>query len=170
MFASLLTNFADWNFLLTSPVWLAVTAFQVWMLVDAIRQREWIWALFILFGWGLSSILYYFFVYRAAPSATRGFELPGAHSRRRIKELQGQIYHLDKAHHHSQLGDIYFQQGKLDRAEACYRAAMERASPATLIPVPIWVIASCAKNAPLTPARCWKGSCARNPSTITGIP
>ncbi|MGZ4031933.1 MAG: spore germination protein, partial [Tumebacillaceae bacterium] len=46
--------------------------------------------------------------------------------RKRIKELQAQIYHLDKAHHHSQLGDIYFQQGKLEKAEACYRAAMER--------------------------------------------
>ena len=126
MFASLLTNFADGNFLLSSPVWLAVTVFQVWMLVDAIRQREWIWALFIVLGCGLSSILYYFCVYRAAPSATRGFELPGAHSRRRIKELQAQIYHLDKAHHHSQLGDIYFQRSKLDRAEACYRAALER--------------------------------------------
>ena len=126
MFASLLTGFADGNFLLASPVWLAVTVFQVWMLVDAIRQREWIWVLFIFFGWGLSSILYYFYVYRAAPSATRGFELPGAHSRRRIKELQAQIYHLDKAHHHSQLGDIYFQRGKLDQAEACYRAALER--------------------------------------------
>jgi tetratricopeptide (TPR) repeat protein len=71
-------------------------------------------------------VLYYFIVYRAAPSATRGFELPGAHSRRRIKELQARIYHLDKAHHHSQLGDIYFQQGKLEKAEACYRAALER--------------------------------------------
>jgi tetratricopeptide (TPR) repeat protein len=96
------------------------------MLIDAIRQREWIWALFIVLGWGLSSVLYYFFVYRAAPPATRGFELPGAHSRRRIKELQAQIYHLDKAHHHSQLGDVYFQQGKLAQAEACYRAALER--------------------------------------------
>ena len=126
MFASLLTSFADWNFLLTSPLWLAVFLFQIWMLIDAIRQREWIWVLFIALGWGLSSVLYYFFVYRAAPSATRGFELPGAHSRRRIKELQAQIYHLDKAHHHSQLGDIYFQQGKLEKAEACYRAALER--------------------------------------------
>ena len=126
MFASLLTNIESWNFLLTSPFWLAVSIFQIWMLVDAIRQREWIWALFIVLGWGLSSVLYYFFVYRAAPSATRGFELPGAHSRRRIKELQAQIYHLDKAHHHSQLGDIYFQQGKLEKAEACYRAALER--------------------------------------------
>jgi tetratricopeptide (TPR) repeat protein len=121
MFASLLTNFADGNFLFTSPFWLAVSLFQIWMLVDAIRQREWIWAVFIVLGWG-----YYFYVYRAAPSATRGFELPGAHSRRRIKELQAQIYHLDKAHHHSQLGDVYFQRGKLDRAEACYRAALER--------------------------------------------
>ena len=126
MFASLLTNIASWNFLLTSPFWLVVTIFQIWMFIDAIRQREWIWAVFIVLGWGLSSVLYYFFVYRAAPSATRGFELPGAHSRRRIKELQAQIYHLDKAHNHSQLGDIYFQQGKLEKAEASYRAAMER--------------------------------------------
>ena len=126
MFASLLTSFVDGNFLLTSPFWLAVTVFQIWMLIDALRQREWIWALFIVLGWGLSSVLYYLYVYRTAPSATSGFELPGAHSRRRIKELQAQIYHLDKAHHHSQLGDIYFQRGKLDKAEACYRAALER--------------------------------------------
>src|SRR6185295_13637440 len=65
-------------------------------------------------------------VYRGSPSATRGFELPGAHDRKRIKELQAQIHHLDKAHHYSQLGDIYFQQGKLDKAEACYRSALER--------------------------------------------
>jgi tetratricopeptide (TPR) repeat protein len=96
------------------------------MLIDAVRRREWIWALFIAIGMGLAALFYYFMVYRAAPSATRGFELPGAHDRRRIKELQAQIHHLDKPHHHSQLGDIYFQQGKLVKAEACYRAALER--------------------------------------------
>src|SRR5439155_774489 len=58
--------------------------------------------------------------------ATQGFELPGAHNRRRIKELQAQIHHLDKPHHYFQLGDIYFQQGKLDKAETCYRSALER--------------------------------------------
>jgi len=126
MFASLLTNLEDWRYLLTSPFWLLVTAFQIWMLVHAIRNREWIWALFIVIGWGLATILYYFYVYRASPSTMRGFELPGAHDRRRIKQLQAQIHHLDKAHHHSQLGDIYFQQGKLAKAEVCYRAAMER--------------------------------------------
>lgn len=114
------------QFLLSSPILLLMTAFQIWMLVDAIRQREWIWVLFIIIGSGLSALFYYLLVYRSAPTATRGFELPGAHDRRRIKELQAQIHHLDKAHHYSQLGDIYFQQGKLEEAEKCYRAAMER--------------------------------------------
>ena len=36
------------------------------------------------------------------------------------KELQDQIHHLDKAHHHSQLADIYFAQGKLKEAEKEY--------------------------------------------------
>src|SRR5206468_4079056 len=116
------------DYLLQYPWALLISAFQLWMLIHAIRQREWIWAAFILFGWGPASVLYFFWVYRAAPSATRGFELPGAHHRRRIKELQAQIHHLDKAHHYFQLGDIYFQQGKLDKAEACYRAALERDS------------------------------------------
>lgn len=108
---------------------LLVVGFQIWMLVDAIRREEWIWAVFIFIGSGLAALLYFFLVYRAAaPAATRGFELPGAFHRKRIKELQAQIHHLDKAHHYSQLGDIYFQQGKLDKAEECYRAAMERDS------------------------------------------
>src|SRR5882762_5752118 len=126
LFASLISDLANWQFVLTNPVFLLMTAFQLWMFIDAVRREEWIWAVFIFIGFGLSALLYFFLVYRAAPSATRGFELPGAHDRRRIKELQAQIHHLDKAHHHSQLGDIYFQQGKLEKAEACYRAALER--------------------------------------------
>jgi len=126
MLAFLLNNFISIKALLSSPIALLFFLFQMWMLAHAIRQREWVWALFILVGFGFAALWYYFAVYRATPSATRGFELPGAHHRRRIKELQAQIYHLDNAHHHSQLGDIYFQQGKLDKAEACYRAALER--------------------------------------------
>lgn len=126
MLASLLSNFLNVSYLLSSPLVLVISLFNLWMLVDAIRRREWIWALFIFIGWGLSALLYFFFVYRDAPTATRGFELPGAFDRRRIKELQAQIHHLDKAHHHFQLGDIYFQQGKLEKAESCYRASLER--------------------------------------------
>ena len=101
-------------------------AFQVWMFVDALRRGEYLWAVFIFVFSVLSAVLYYFLVYRGAPSATRGFELPGAQSRRRIKELEAQIHHLDKAHHHSQLGDLHFQHGRLEKAESCYRAALER--------------------------------------------
>ena len=128
MFASLILDALNLEYLIYNPWLLLVFAFQVWMFVDAVRRQEWFWAVFIFIGFGLSAVLYYFFVYRAVPSATSGFELPGAHSRRRIKELQAQIHHLDKAHHHSQLGDIYFQQGKLEKAEVCYRAALERDS------------------------------------------
>src|SRR5687767_2841422 len=126
MFASLLDDVLHFDYLIRNPWLLLVFAFSVWMFVDAIRREEWIWAVFIFIGFGISALFYYFMVYRAAAPATRGFELPGAHSRKRIKELQAQIHHLDKAHHHSQLGDIYFQQGKLAKAEASYRAAMER--------------------------------------------
>src|SRR5688572_9074767 len=105
------------EFLLTSPFTLAFVVFQVWMIVDAIRRQEWLWLFFILVFPGLGTFWYFFSVYRGAGSTTRGFELPGAHSRRRIKELKAQIHHLDKPHHHLQLGDIYFQQGKLDLAE-----------------------------------------------------
>src|SRR5277367_3225459 len=99
-------NLANWHAILTNPLTLAITVFQIWMLVHALRNREWIWAVFILIGWIITAALYFFMVYRMTPSSTRGFELPGAFDRKRIKELQSQIHHLDKAHHYSQLGDI----------------------------------------------------------------
>jgi len=125
MLASLMTNLMYWRYwLASSPLTLIISAFHIWMLIHALRNREWFWAVFILFFWGLGAIWYYLYVYRA--SATRGFELPGAQKRKRIRELQAQIHHLDKAHHYSQLGDVYFSQGKLEKAEAAYHAAMER--------------------------------------------
>src|SRR3954453_6039896 len=113
MLASLLTNMLLLRFILGSPLALIFFVFQIWMFIHAVRNRDWIWAVLIFCGLG---IWYFFYVYRDS-LATRGFELPGAHKRRRIKELQAQIYHLDKAHHHSELGDIYFQKGKLAEAE-----------------------------------------------------
>jgi hypothetical protein len=104
---------------------LLVGLFNLWMIIDAIRRKEWLWVVILLIFPGFGTLWYFFAVHRCA-LPTRGFELPGAHDRRRIKELQAQIHHLDKAHHYSQLGDIYFQRGKLVQAEACYRAALER--------------------------------------------
>ena len=131
MFALLSDGLTDLDYLkyvISSPFTLIALLFQLWMFIDAIRRREWIWAVFIFVFSIISALLYFFMVYRAeaGATATRGFELPGAHSRRRIKELKAQIHHLDKPHHHLQLGDIYFQQGKLDLAETHYRASLER--------------------------------------------
>ena len=102
-----------------------VMLFNLWMIIDAIRKREWMWVGILVLFPGLGTLWYFFYIFRG-PTVTSGFELPGAHQRRRIRELQAQIHHLDKAHHHSQLGDVYFQRGKLAQAEACYRAALER--------------------------------------------
>ncbi len=106
--------------------WILATIFQFWMLIDAVRRGEWVWAVIILIGSGISALFYYFLVYRGGSVSTRGFELPGAVDRRRIKQLEAQIHHLDKAHHYYELGNIYFQQGKLQKAEAAYRASIER--------------------------------------------
>jgi hypothetical protein len=105
------------------------TGFQVWMFIDAARRGEYLWAVFIFFFSFLSALIYYFLVYRTSAGSGNplaGFELPGAADRRQIARLQSEIHHLDKAHHHLQLGDIYFSQGKLTDAEACYRAAYQR--------------------------------------------
>jgi hypothetical protein len=108
---------------------LAVLGFQIWMLVDAIRRREIIWAAIILLFSVFSAVIYYFLVYRMQGplgNPMSGFELPGAADRRRIKELQASIHNLDKPHLHLQLGDIYFSQGKFSQAEESYRAAYAR--------------------------------------------
>ena len=119
--------FLNLDAVLTNPFSLLFAVFALWMFVDAIRREEWLWAVFILFFPPLNAPLYFFLVFRnAAPLSTLGFELPGAHDRRRIKELQAHIHHLDKAHHHLELGDIYFQQGKLPMALASYQRAYER--------------------------------------------
>jgi hypothetical protein len=124
MLASLLNLVGNWSLFLASPVTLAVMGFQLWMFIHALRNREWIWAVFIFIGYGIGALWYYFTVYRN--SSSKGFELPGAQSRARVKELQAKIHHLDNAYHHFQLGDIYFRRGKLAEAEKSYRAALER--------------------------------------------
>ena len=123
---NLITGAYGW---IGAVVGLALAVFNLWMLVDAVRRGEWIWAVFIFLFPLLNAFLYYLFVVRPSSSSGNpfaGFELPGAADRRLIKQLQADIHHLDKAHMHQQLADIYFHQGKLDLAETSYRAAYER--------------------------------------------
>jgi hypothetical protein len=125
MVASLLTNLFFLQRGFSLPLFGLATLFQIWMFIHAIRNREYVWAAYIFIFSVFSSVLYFFLVYRNSGSS-QGFELPGAAKRKRIKELQAQIHHLDNAVHHYQLGDIYFRQGKFQKAEVCYRAALER--------------------------------------------
>jgi hypothetical protein len=126
MLAMLPSTLLNWERLLENPLSLVITVFQIWMFIHALRNREWIWAVLIFIGWGFTSLWYYLMVYRASATSVSGFELPGAHSRKRIRELQSQIHHIDNATHHFELGDVYFQKGQLGDAEKCYRAALER--------------------------------------------
>ncbi len=119
----------DWLFsLVYSPLSLLIFVFQIWMFIHAIRNREWLWAVVILIGYGIAALLYYFYYYRGSSSATSGFELPGAQNRKQIRELKAKIHHIDNAYHHFLLGDIYFHKGNFIEAEKCYRAALERDS------------------------------------------
>jgi hypothetical protein len=115
--------------LVGSVAGIVMLAIHIWLIVDSIRRGEYLWTVFIIIFPILNDILYYIFVLRPATSSGNplaGFELPGAADRRRIKQLQADIHHLDKAHLHLQLADIYFSQGNLEQAEASYRAAFER--------------------------------------------
>ncbi len=105
------------------PGAIAYFLFSAWMFVDAIRRREYMWVVLIMAG---LSFWYFFYIYRSGSSLAQGFELPGTAKRKRIKELEAQIHHIDNAVHHFQLGDVYFRQGKLAKAEACYREALKR--------------------------------------------
>lgn len=109
-----------------SPILVLVAIFAVWMLVDAIRRGDWLWAILIFIFPVLNPFLYYFLVYRQSPPDLRGLELPGVGDRRRIQELRDRIQHLDKAHDHLALGDLLLEQGRIEEAEASYRAAIER--------------------------------------------
>lgn len=131
MLGNLITDLfgGDWTY--STWIILPLVLFQVWMLVDAIRRGEWIWAVLILLFSFLTAIFYYFLVYRMSAPAAPAFEIPGSHDRKRIRELQAHIHHLDKAHHHAELADIYMRQRKLAEAEASYHAALQR-DPADL--------------------------------------
>ena len=116
----------DW-FSWSNPLLLLFGLFALWMLVDAVRREEWLWVVFIVIFPILNAPLYFFLVYRAAAGPRQGgFELPGARTRHRIKELEDRIHHLDNARDHAELADVYLEQGKLTQSEASYRAALER--------------------------------------------
>lgn len=119
----------SWNLsaLWSNPLMLIFWLFALWMLVDAFRQEQWMWVLFIIIFPLINAPLYYFLVYRQHGGGI-SFSIPGSADRKRIKELEQQIHHLDKAHHYFELADILYRQGDYAEAEKNYVASLERES------------------------------------------
>ncbi len=115
----------DLGALWSNPLALVFYVFSVWMLVDAFRQEQWMWVVFIIIFPIINAPLYFFLVYRQR-SGGGGFKFAGGSDKKRIKELEQQIHHLDKAHHYFELADILFRQGKYLEAEKNYLASLER--------------------------------------------
>ena len=102
--------------------------FQVWMFWDSLRREKWLWMWSIIFFW-IPAVPYYFLVYRPSQNnapAKEPVEFPWSANRTRIQELEEQIRHLDRAHHHAELGEIYLKQGSLEQACEHLEAARER--------------------------------------------
>jgi hypothetical protein len=115
----------DWYF--QNPLLLIPLAFQLWMLVDAIRRQEWVWVIFMIIFPLFNAVLYYFLVYRAQPSATQGFELPGrtsgtASASCRPRSIIGQGPSPCRTRRR------LLPAGETAEAEQSYRAAIERDS------------------------------------------
>ena len=46
----LINELSHLEWVIRSPIALLGLVFQVWMLVDAVRRREWLWVVFLLIG------------------------------------------------------------------------------------------------------------------------
>ena len=96
------------------------------MFIHAVRNSEWLWAVFIFIGWGITALIYFFFVYRATPSATRGFELPGAAAANASRNFRRKSITSTMPTTISSSATFISNAANLAEAEKCYRAALER--------------------------------------------
>lgn len=122
---TVIVDSVNWTGWMGSPISLLFFLGFIWMLIDAIKREAWLWVVFLILFPPLNTILYFLLVYlRSGGGAV--LSLPGSADRRRIRELEQKILHLDNAHHYHELGDLYFRQGKFGAAEQNYRAALDR--------------------------------------------
>jgi len=105
-------------------------------------------------GFGLAAVLYFFMVYRNTLSATRVLSFPGRSTGAGSSNSKPDISPGQSASPFS-TGDIYFHQGKLAKAEASYRAALERDAEDVDTRAHLGQCC-CVRNAPLKPGPCWK--------------
>ena len=56
--------FFDLSYYSSSPLLLLALAFQIWMIVDAVRHGEYLWAVLIFFFSFITALLYFFLLKR----------------------------------------------------------------------------------------------------------
>ena len=168
----MVTHLLSWDYLLAymrSPWALVVFGFQLWMLVDAIRQREWLWAFFIFVGWGLSAFFYYFRSIaprprRRAASNCRGPWIAAASSSCRPKSITSTKPTITPSSATSTSS-----KANSAKAEACYRAALER-DPQDIDTRAHFGQCLLRQKRPAEARPLLEGVVAENPSTTTATP
>lgn len=105
---------------------LLISAFTLWMLIDCVVSRnDTYWIFIILFTGGIGALAYFFLFKFDASNLGRGI-VKRYHQQQAIRELTAKAYHLDNAHSHAKLGDVYLEQSKWADAQRCYETALER--------------------------------------------
>lgn len=115
--------------LLHQPITLLMIAFWLWMLIHCARNDSdrgmWLWILFI---GNFPAALVYFFV-RWLPGArlSTGSSLFGRWAKRRqIPRLEAAARNIGNAHQFVELGEVYRETGRHDRAAECFSKALQK--------------------------------------------
>lgn len=113
---------------------------QVLAVVHFLRRRpEWYWLLIIIFGGGLGAIIY--LLVEALPDLSLKESFRGFSRRKRISQVEGAVLDNPSAGNYEELGDLYFDEGKLEKARAAYDRAI---TPRTNHPDPFFRRGLCA--------------------------
>ena len=110
----------------SSVTTLLMFAFQIWMIVDCIRNKNGLYWIFVILVFSVIGALVYYFVCKADSGLVEQSYSKRRQQRRRIEDLKNKIHHLDKAFHYAELGDVYREQKKWVLAQQAYVAALER--------------------------------------------
>jgi len=100
-------------------------AFQIWMLIDCIRERRDFWWFWIILAWGIGPAIYFLY-FRPIPAALGDQFIKRQNLKKRVRELESKIHNIDNAYHRTELGNVYLGLEKWDLAQKEFEAALER--------------------------------------------
>ena len=98
--------------------------FSIWMLIDAIRRKEFLWVFLILAGNGYSVTFFTFIAARLRPR--RGLSCPARRSGNASRNFRRKSIISTRRTIISNWATFISSKGKLEKAEAAYRASLER--------------------------------------------